>query len=357
MNISKYEKDDASSFINEQVHLIDEKSNSIDECYGSTKNQVHSKQKIHDDKNKIRYPVSTLLNYLAVIFSIVIICTSLIVQLISRYSINPDALEISNTNTEHGEAPSSFLATKRRDFSSNDVSTIVNPDLFHPSLLNSERNYSSKARGSFLNVPFPTGAFWTNLVLRHTTLDHGLSYPIMVYPYGYKWGEHPTTLQLSYPPLRRMVDNLSVRDIFNPDLILGSVEDVARRYILRFDPLSVTLRFCLAYCDDDIDLDTDDSKIEAEKSRGVNRVGENNITRKKQTSKSATSYWESYLVQGSPYVTSKYVDCTPVITALSTFKDFLCPLDNNKSNKVSNLNYFSIFLFKFTSKPWRFILT
>lgn len=157
MNISKYEKDDASSFINEQVHLIDEKSNSIDECYGSTKNQVHSKQKIHDDKNKIRYPVSTLLNYLAVIFSIVIICTSLIVQLISRYSINPDALEISNTNTEHGEAPSSFLATKRRDFSSNDVSTIVNPDLFHPSLLNSERNYSSKARGSFLNVPFPTG--------------------------------------------------------------------------------------------------------------------------------------------------------------------------------------------------------
>ena len=121
----------------------------------------------------------------------------------------------------------------------------------------------------------------------------------MVYPYGYKWGEHPATLQLSYPPLRRMVDNLSVRDIFNPDLILGSVEDVARRYILRFDPLSVTLRFCLAYCDDDIDLDTDDSKIEAEKSRGVNRVGENNITRKKQTSKSASSYWESYLVQGT----------------------------------------------------------
>ena len=121
----------------------------------------------------------------------------------------------------------------------------------------------------------------------------------MVYPYGYKWGEHPITLQLSYPPLRRMVDNLSVRDIFNPDLILGSVEDVARRYILRFDPLSVTLRFCLTYCDDDIDLDTDDSKIEAEKSRGVNRVGENNITRKKQTSKSASSYWESYLVQGT----------------------------------------------------------
>ena len=75
--------------------------------------------------------------------------------------------------------------------------------------------------GRLLARPFPTGAFWTNLVLKAATANRGPSYPIMAYPYGYKWS--PDVLQIPCPPMQWLTDAISVRDIFNPDPMIGSV--------------------------------------------------------------------------------------------------------------------------------------
>jgi endoglucanase Acf2 len=165
------------------------------------------------------------------------------------------------------------------------ASEIVNPKLFDPSLLFQGTAASSRTNRTvdpLLKVPFPTGAFWTNLVVKPTP-DQGFSYPVVVYPYAYKWSE--TLLQASYPPLRRRTDQISIRDTFNPDVTFGTYESVAKRHIMAFDSLSVTVRFFL----------------------------------------SSGGYWETYMVQGSPYVTNKYQDATPEIRALSIFSDVSCP--------------------------------
>ena len=163
---------------------------------------------------------------------------------------------------------------------------IVNAGLFHPSLVLPK---SKKTTQPLFTFPFPTGAFWTNLVL--PTAADGFTYPIMCYPYAYQW--KPDTLQISYPPLRRRIDPISIRDIVNPDMIYNVVEPITSRYITKFDPLSVTMRFDV---------------------------------------KEKESYWETYLVQGSPYATFKYVDVTPVFTPLSVFKAFACPFDEGKDH-------------------------
>ena len=147
---------------------------------------------------------------------------------------------------------------------------------------------------SLLKVPFPTGAFWTNLVLKSTT-DNGLSYPIFAYPYGYKWSS--SKLLTSYPPLRRKIDSKSIRDVFQPDLTFGSAEEVLMRHVVSFDPLSVSVRFL--------------SSEHQERS----------------------SYWESYIVRGSPYVTIKYRAATPMISPLSNFKSVMCPRDDSGNYK------------------------
>lgn len=187
---------------------------------------------------------------------------------------------------EKSEIP--FPHIDRAEFGKKPIppSTIVNSDLFSSSLLGDG--------GRFLKVPFPTGAFWTNLVTEPTS-DHLLSYPVMAYPYGFKW--NPDVLQISLPSLRRLMDKVSIRDIFNPDLTLTTVETVKQRYIDYFDPLSVTLRF-----------------QEAE-----------------------TAWWESYIVQGSPYVTARYENLTPVIRALSIFQGVSC-LDSASNDSCTLLN-------------------
>jgi hypothetical protein len=38
-----------------------------------------------------------------------------------------------------------------------------------------------------------------------------------------------------------------------------------------------------------------------------------------------TGYWESYIVQGSPYITARYYGLTPELTALSDFENIGCP--------------------------------
>ena len=164
----------------------------------------------------------------------------------------------------------------------------------------------------FLKVPFPTGAFWTNLVLlpapkpskqKHSsarqlpTNKNLFSYPIVAYPYAYQWSAMGK-LQASYSASRRAIKANSIQDAFAPDITLGSVEDINSRQVVKFDSLSVTLRF-------------------TSHGSGGSRSNAN--------TNDAAGNWETYIVQGSPYITAKYSGLTPELTALSDFHDIACP--------------------------------
>jgi hypothetical protein len=172
-----------------------------------------------------------------------------------------------------------FPSVDRGDYG-DPVEGFINVNLFHPTLL------SDTEHRTFV-FAFPTGAFWTNLVVPPPT--EALSYPIVVYPYAYKWSD--AILQLSYPYAHRLVTENSIQDPFAPDLTFSTQEEITERYVIKFDPLSVTLRF----------------------------------------SADAQTKWESVLVQGSPYVTLKYLSATPVIRALSIFKSVECPGDDDEN--------------------------
>jgi hypothetical protein len=172
-----------------------------------------------------------------------------------------------------------FQQVDRADFG-DPVEGFIEMDLFHPTLL------SDSEPRSFI-FPFPTGAFWTNLIV--PSPDPKASYPVVVYPYAYKWSD--STLQLSYPSGLRLETKLSIRDSFAPELTMSTAETVSNRFVTKFDPLSVTLRF----------VATDESK------------------------------WETSLVQGSPYATMKYLNATPIFTALSIFKSVQCPGDEDEN--------------------------
>ncbi len=170
-----------------------------------------------------------------------------------------------------------FQKVNRVDYG-DPVDGFVDMNLFHPTLISNDENRT-------FNFPFPTGAFWTNLVVPCS--DPVYSYPIVVYPYAYKWSK--STLQLSYPASHRLEDKNHnwIADPFAPDLTLSTAETLISRFVTRFDPLSVTLRFVAT----------------------------------------AESKWETTLVQGSPYTTIKYLNATPIFKALSTFKSVQCPGD------------------------------
>ena len=158
------------------------------------------------------------------------------------------------------------------------VEGFLDISLFHPTLLSNDEH-------RVFNFPFPTGAFWTNLVV--PSPDAVYSYPIVVYPYAYKWAQ--TSLQMSYPASHRVEgeNHNSIADTFAPDLTITTVETSTSRFVTRYDPLSVTLRFVATL----------------------------------------SSKWETTLVQGSPYTTMKYLNSTPSLKALSTFKSVQCPGD------------------------------
>lgn len=166
----------------------------------------------------------------------------------------------------------------RADFG-DPVEGFISLDLFHPTLLS-----ETKPR-SFV-FPFPTGAFWTNLVMKSS--EEKVSYPIVVYPYAYKWAE--SSLLLSYPFAHRSIKERLIQHQFAPDLTISMAETAQNRYVTKFDPLSVTLRF-----------------VSSPKSK-----------------------WETTLVQGSPYTTIKSLNATPTFTPLSTFKSVQCPGDDTE---------------------------
>ena len=181
------------------------------------------------------------------------------------------------------------------------VQDIMDPSLFDNSLLydgawvnghqgqkNSTRNLSGgHSSRPFLKVPFPTGGFWTNLVLRPTgeaSSSSSYSYPIVAYPYSFQWSSRGD-LQISYSASRRVIEARSIHDAFAPDMTMSSVEQTVARHVTAFDSLSVTLRYS------------------GGKSGG---------------------FFETYIVQGSPYVTFKYDGLQPKLTALSDFDDIAC---------------------------------
>lgn len=261
-----------------------------------------------------------------IICSVIFICFISEAYLSSRNAITSNTKNTNQTGSllyfPYMESPSSspkqtssvletakfvpFQAVDRNKYGSVPITDILLPELIHKSLLVSELEMDPNNRTikPLLKIPFPTGAFWTNLVIQPTS-DREFSYPIMTYPYGYKW--NPSMLQVSYPAMHRMSDEISIRDIFYPDMTFGSLESIVKRNIMRFDPLSVTLRF--------FGNDTDSNEA-------LDALPDDEI-----------AYWESYLVQGSPYVTLSYNMMSPVITPLSTFKSFTCPRDENGNYK------------------------
>jgi hypothetical protein len=172
------------------------------------------------------------------------------------------------------------------------VDSIIDKSLFHPDLLNK----GARSPHRVFNFPFPTGAFWTNLVM-NPTADRGLSYPITVYPYGYAWNND--MLQVSYPSKHRREDPKAIHDYFFPDLTFTCAEGNDHRSITGFDALSVSLEF---------------------------------------TAKNGGA-WRTWLVQGSPYVTILYENASPFIRAFTTFTNIMCPRDDEgNSNLVSGNN-------------------
>lgn len=175
------------------------------------------------------------------------------------------------------------------------VQDIMDPSLFDNSLLydgawvnghQGQKNSTHLPR-PFLKVPFPTGGFWTNLVLRPTgeaSSSSSYSYPIVAYPYSFQWSSRGD-LRISYSASRRVIKARSIQDAFAPDMTMSSVEQTVSRHVTAFDSLSVTLRY----------------------SRGK-----------------SSGFYETYLVQGSPYVTFRYDGLRPKLIALSDFEDIAC---------------------------------
>lgn len=85
--------------------------------------------------------------------------------------------------------------------------------------------------------PYPTGAFWTNLVVNE---GDGAA---AVLPYGVKC--LCSGIQVSYGPTRREVTNEFVRDTFAADLELSVKETYVKHEAMRFDELSVTMQYTM----------------------------------------------------------------------------------------------------------------
>ena len=186
-----------------------------------------------------------------------------------------------------------FPQVDRADFD-DPIEGFIDMHLFHRSLIlgdddntaaaaTASVSYGSSHSRSFVH-PFPTGAFWTNLVVP-TPEGDSWSYPTAVYPFAYRWSS--SSLRVSYPAGHRVTESDRIQDVFTPELALTTKEEIKKRYIVEYDPLSVTLKYV----------------------------------------SSPNSNWKTTLVQGSPYVTASYTKQTPILKPLSIFSDVLCPGD------------------------------
>jgi endo-1,3(4)-beta-glucanase len=210
------------------------------------------------------------------VIALEVVCLIVLVAGLVAFNTNSKSQEVfgvSRSERVNFEVP--FATIDRSDYNS-PVSDFLRKHLFHPRLIQQDGTHD------FI-FPFPTGAFWTNLVLP-ATADRGLSFPIAVYPYAYKWSDD--LLQLSYPVAHRREEPKMIHDYFFPDLTFCILEDTKRRYLQSFDALSVTLQY--------------------------------------ETGDSSNNYWTIHLVQASPYLTMEYQQTSPVIRAFSIFEDIRC---------------------------------
>jgi endo-1,3(4)-beta-glucanase len=114
--------------------------------------------------------------------------------------------------------------------------------------------------------PYPTGAFWTNLVVGD---GDGA---VAVLPYGVKCVQ--SGVQISYGPTRRSVTNKWIRDTFDVDLQISTVQPYTNRGVSSYDEISVTMSYDV----------------------------------------SGGSY-KAFLVKGSPFLTITFQGSTPTITS------------------------------------------
>ena len=152
-------------------------------------------------------------------------------------------------------------------FTSFQRSTTSTSRFFNQNLLSS--NFFSKRA-------FPTGSFWTNLVLA------GPSNQVVVPPYAIKWDDDQSqaNLQISYSAARRTHTARSVSDIFAPDFTF--VFPGFKRSVEHFSALSVTLQFT---------LDTD-------------------------------SFVSFPVCKGSPFISANFKKTKPILSALTEISKF-----------------------------------
>ena len=117
--------------------------------------------------------------------------------------------------------------------------------------------------------PYPTGAFWTNLVVKSGDGAIG------VFPYGIKTLD--TGIQVSYGSSRRQVSSTSITDIFAIDLQISANEAYVSRGIEKYDNISVTMAY---------------------KTIGLGK-------------------YKTHLVKGSPFITVIFEGTTPIISSKS----------------------------------------
>ncbi|KAM3577913.1 hypothetical protein VYU27_000018 [Nannochloropsis oceanica] len=122
--------------------------------------------------------------------------------------------------------------------------------------------------------PYPTGAWWTNLVLNKGDNN------VAVLPYAIK-ATDDNGLQISYSYFRHLSTKMVQADLFAPDMAMAAVENTGTHYIESYDPLSVGLVFPT-----------------------VNHLQHNR-----------PSYYRTHLVRGCPYLTVEYYGCHPLVTA------------------------------------------
>jgi endoglucanase Acf2 len=115
--------------------------------------------------------------------------------------------------------------------------------------------------------PYPTGAFWTNLVVKNGDGAIG------VYPYGVKTID--AGVQVSYGASRRLVTPIAIADIFVPDLQISAVQGYISRGVEAYDNTSVTMGYKTA----------------------------------------VNGRYRTHLVKGSPFITVVYENATPIISS------------------------------------------
>lgn len=121
-----------------------------------------------------------------------------------------------------------------------------------------------------VSKPYPTGAFWTNLVVED---GDGA---VALYPYAVK--TLASTVQVSYSAYRRVVKTTAVTDPFMNDLEVSFAQNILSHAVESYDNVSVTMMY---------------------------RSYENNGNAK----------MKAHLVKGSPFVTFAFEDTTPLISS------------------------------------------